>query len=374
MDEGRWIRIVGGLALVWSVVSAALVWDLTAQAKTPAPQVLAGQPQVVTRIVATASAPTSRLTVDPNPLSVPTTVAVGDTQVPALDSSDREAVQAFYTRYFGLAPVVAIGWTGNVAACTPGDIAADFRHALLQRINAFRALGGVPGTVTLDPIFNYNAQAAALMISANNRLSHSPAETDWPACWSPEGGRGVSHANIHSVRYGLNAIDGYMTDFGPANLSVGHRRWLLHPSQTRVGIGSIPGAEGQLGANAVYVISGGGPRPTTRDGFVAWPPPGYVPNALVYARWSLSLPDADFSQAAVTVTADGRPLAATVIARDDAFGDSTLVWTLAGYNDPASTWHWPALAADTAYTVTISGILGDNQPTTLTYDVVIFTP
>jgi hypothetical protein len=301
-------------------------------------------------------------------------VPVDDTQVPALETGNREAVQAFYAHYFERAPAVDIGWTGSVAACTPGDIAADFRHALLQRINAFRALAGVPGTLTLDPIFNYNAQAAALMISANSQLSHSPAEADWAACWSPEGGRGVSHANIHSVRYGLNAIDGYMTDFGPANLAVGHRRWLLHPPQTRIGIGSIPGAEGQLGANAVYVITGGGPRPATRDGFVAWPSPGYVPNTLVYARWSLSLPQADFSQASLSVTADGQPLAATVIARDDAFGDSTLVWTLAGYDDPASTWHWPPPAADTAYTVKIAGLLVAGQPTTLTYTVIIFTP
>lgn len=370
MDQGRWSSFVAGPALAWGVVGAVLAWGLAGQPKAPVAQVLAGPAPSAGRSTLRAPAMVTVPAMSP----VPTAVSAGDAQVPPLAIHDREAVRAFYERYFLRAPAVEIGWTGSVAACAPGDIAADFRHALLQRINAYRALAGVPGTVALDPIFNYNAQAAALMISANGKLSHSPAEADWPACWSPEAGRGVSHANIHSVRYGLNAIDGYMTDFGPGNESVGHRRWLLHPPQARVGIGSIPGATGQLGANAVYVISGGDARPPTRDGFVAWPPPGYVPNTLVYARWSLSLPGADFSQARVTVTGADLPHAATLIARDEAFGDSALVWTLAGRDDPGSTWHWPAPPADTAYTVTVSGLLLEGQPTTLTYTVVVFSP
>ena len=38
-----------------------------------------------------------------------------------------------------------------------------------------------------------------------------------------------------------------------------------------------------------------------RDGFVAWPPPGFVPYQTVYPRWSFVLRGADFTNATVTM-------------------------------------------------------------------------
>ena len=56
--------------------------------------------------------------------------------------------------------------------------------------------------------------------------------------------------------------------------------------------------------NAVWVIDPstyGGPRPGTRDVFVAWPPKGYVPYQVLYNRWHFSYASADLSSATVTV-------------------------------------------------------------------------
>jgi len=64
-------------------------------------------------------------------------------------------------------------------------------------------------------------------------------------------------------------------------------------------------------ANAVWVVDDAnywGPRPATRNAFVSWPPPGYVPYPVVYPRWSFSYPSADFSAATVTMTSNGVPV------------------------------------------------------------------
>ena len=110
---------------------------------------------------------------------------------------------------------------------------------------------------------------------------------------------------------GSEAIDGYIEDGGGTNLAVGHRRWLLHPPTTRMGIGDIPGQ-----ANALWVLDGAGGAVIPRDGYVAWPPKGYVPRSLVFPRWSFALVGADLASASVTVTRNGRACSVTVVHRD----------------------------------------------------------
>jgi hypothetical protein len=70
-----------------------------------------------------------------------------------------------------------------------------------------------------------------------------------------------------------------------------------------MGTGDVPESEEYMAANALWVVddSSAGPRPIVRDDFVAWPPSGYVPDNLVYDRWSFMLRDAEFSAATVSV-------------------------------------------------------------------------
>ena len=58
----------------------------------------------------------------------------------------------------------------------------------MNRINYFRAMAGVGDDITFDSTYNTKAQAAALMMSANQALSHSPP-ADWD-CFSSTVTRG----------------------------------------------------------------------------------------------------------------------------------------------------------------------------------------
>ena len=142
------------------------------------------------------------------------------------------------------------------------------------------------------------------MMSANNQLSHSPSPT-WQ-CYTPEGAAAAGKSDLFLGVYGWDAISGYVRDPGDFNGAVGHRRWILYPQTQTMGTGDLPPTGGSS-SNALWVIDGHvwDPRPATRDMFVAWPPPGYVPYQVVFPRWSFSYPNADFSQASVTMTLDG---------------------------------------------------------------------
>jgi len=128
-------------------------------------------------------------------------------------------------------------------------------------------------------------------------------------------------------------------------------------------------------AHALWVYDNNffAPRPAVRDDFVAWPPAGYVPYPVVWGRWSLSYPKADFSQARLAVTLNGASIGATTeqVAADIA-GENTLVWLLQG-TDSRSVAAKPA--ADQRYHVTVSNVLIPGQPPrTFSYDVVMFDP
>ena len=77
-----------------------------------------------------------------------------------------------------------------------------------------------------------------------------------------------------------------MDEFGAGNAAVGHRRWILYPQTRNFGNGDVPVNGSNYAANALWVIDGnfGGPRPTTREPYVAWPAPGYFPYELVPNR------------------------------------------------------------------------------------------
>ncbi len=51
---------------------------------------------------------------------------------------------------------------------------------------------------------------------------------------------------------------------------------------------------------------------------MAWPPTGYVPRPVVYARWSFFLPYADFGAATVQMHLDGCSVNASIIHADTA--------------------------------------------------------
>ena len=272
---------------------------------------------------------------------------------------------------------VDMAWTGNHDTCNPGNTSQAYKDAVLLRINYFRLAAGVPALTGLNPTFNQKAQAAAFMMSRNNRLSHFPGILpDDPAnwvCFSLDGQEGAGSSNLALGTNGASTIDSYIQDSGNGNEPVGHRRWLLHPPSQEMGTGDIPWTGTYRSSNALYVFDGHtfDPRPPVRDDFVAWPPKGHIPYQVVFQRWSFGYPDADFSGAQVRVTQNGADLPLVQYAPDNGFGENTLVWEMTGI-DRFST--WPKPAADLPCVVTIQNVLINGQPRDFTYEVIIIDP
>lgn len=136
-----------------------------------------------------------------------------------------------------------------------------------------------------------------------------------------------------------------------------------------IGTGDIPPRDGYPAANALWVFDPNiwGPRPQTREEFVAWPPPGYSPYQVVTFRWSFAYPQADFSQATVTTSRAGKPLAVQVNTPVNGYGDNTLVW------EPQVTFGSPP-ESDTLYSVTVNNVIIGGQSRAFTYTVIVFDP
>jgi len=134
-----------------------------------------------------------------------------------------------------------------------------------------------------------------------------------------------------------------MRDDGDFNEAVAHRRWVLYSRAQEMGIAT------STRYNAMVVIDDLAPT-STYNQFIAYPPAGFMPQTLVPNRWSFGIPDADFSNATVTVTAgSGSTISNTIIEQNITFfADNSIVWEPSGILTNEAT--------DVAYTITISNI------------------
>lgn len=276
-----------------------------------------------------------------------------------IDTSNRAAVASSYRN--DLLPQFSVpnGWTGDVDTCDAGSQSDEYQTATLETINWFREMTGLP-PVTLNADYNNEVQEAALLMSANGALNHSPPST-WD-CWTPEGSAGASSSNLSAGNTGPAAIFSQVRDAGTSNTAAGHRRWILCPTSQYFASGST------FNASALKVFGGNeqrGLRASSPD-WVTWPPEGNVPYQTVFDRWSLSFnasPGADFSNATVTMTEDGQAVSNTIEPLSFGFCDNTLVWVpdLSFANgDP-----------DRTITVTVSNIVISGEATTHSYDVTV---
>jgi len=75
-------------------------------------------------------------------------------------------------------------WSGDATTCEVGDMDPMARAAALRVLNLYRWLADLP-EITSDPTKDKQAQACALLMRANNSLSHMPPP-DW-MCYMAEG-------------------------------------------------------------------------------------------------------------------------------------------------------------------------------------------
>ena len=306
----------------------------------------------------------------------------------SVTTTSREEVRDFYRAIYAASENIPLAWTGNYSASSAvaaaGETSTALKEAVLLRINFFRALAGVPAGVTLNTTFAAKDQQAALMMSANRALSHTP-----PPSWiyyTAAGAEAAGQSNLSLGLFGPAAISSLMQDSDGsgslvvvgANAIVGHRRWFLYPPTREMGTGDVPGNGANfLAAHASWVTANfGAPRPATRDNFVAFPAPGYVPHQLVFARWSFSYPSADFSAATVTMTRAGAPISVRRETPANGSGENTLVWVYdsANINTIESDGH-ARPPADLTYSVSITGVkVGATTLPPFNYNVIVFDP
>lgn len=280
----------------------------------------------------------------------------------AIDTSSMSAVNNAYTTAYAPKLTEVVDWLGgSLLGCLPGLVSGSSSAATLSSLNFVRSLAGL-GPVSFSATMNAAAQKAALIMAANDQLSHYPSSA-WK-CWSSAGAKAASKSNLAIARPYLRAgqiIDLYMDDPGSNNTAAGHRRWILNPFSTTMGSGTTKTA------NALTVI---GPtnaaRPNPR--WVGWPTAGYFPNELEpNGRWSLSagLKSVNFKYASVAVYQGTKKLTVRKYAVHNGYGQPTLVWQM------------PSTFSKTqAYKVVVSGIrqTGVAKPYSKAYTVRLFTP
>lgn len=278
-----------------------------------------------------------------------------------LDPSSRASVLQAYQQQWVPAARTTTGWTGSTSPCVPGTDTAKAQAATLTAVNFARGLVGRKA-VTMDATLSAAAMKAALISQANNSLNHQPPST--AACWTQAGADASGASNLYGVSttpaYAATPIESYLDDPGASNTFAAHRRWILFSRLTKVGSGTT------TGANALYVIDPTSWLKTVSTKVSAWPSAGYFPASLEPGgRWSLSVPNADFSAATVTVKQGTTVLPTTVTSRTvTGYGDNTLVWSV----DP----RYDISRGDIAYTVAVTGYTVGGVSKTTKYTTTLF--
>jgi uncharacterized protein YkwD len=258
-------------------------------------------------------------------------------------SGDRSP-EATCTRWKADTANVAEGtWSGSVDTCMAGDISTDGRENALRFFNLIRWLADLPSVVTEDTR-NQQAQACALMMTANKMLSHMPP-MDWK-CYSDLGAKGASTSNI-SGGPGVSSVLDYMVDTGNET-TFGHRRIILSNELGPIGLGSA----GKGGSSCMQNIGGTG---KATKAWMAWPPPGAFPfqaYADTYKRsldatgWSIQSKSIDLSKAQVTVMSGGAAKPVKVEQLTGNYGNNKAIRIVPD--------GWKAAAGST-YAVSVSG-------------------
>jgi hypothetical protein len=207
-------------------------------------------------------------------------------------------------------------WSGSVAGCDPGDVAAPGRDNALKLVNLYRFLANLP-PVTNEAARDAEAQACALMMHANGQLNHFPPMS-W-TCWSSAGSNGAGTSNIASTA-GVTGVDLYMADPGNPT-TIGHRRWILSNSLGPIGLGSTSNY------SCMKVLGGSG---NAGAQFTAFPSPGEFPYEALHASfasvdetgWTIQSDSINLTGANVTIDDGGTPRPIQVVELAGGYGSA----------------------------------------------------
>jgi hypothetical protein len=251
------------------------------------------------------------------------------------DNSKQRAAFDYKENYIGTCfeSIQDLGWTGNEKHCNPGTLPIQTRVKILRRINYSRRLSGVLDQTLEDSTWSYYAQKTALLLGANNTITHDPSPN--MKCYKKAAAMGAAASNLSTIADASIRllITDQIQDGGSVNNACGHRRWLLKADMPIVGIGAAQHAYAICIMDPSTKISRSS-KIAVPDHY-AYPSATWMPYQLVYPKWSFMIPgEVDFSKADVTVTCKGKPIPCSIIDRGKvSFGDPALSWTIRGLKE-----------------------------------------
>jgi uncharacterized protein YkwD len=290
----------------------------------------------------------------------------------------KEAV-SLYDKYYAGTKISSIPWNGSVSSCDPGKLSADILHRAENRINYFRMATGLK-PITLSDEFNKKAQLTALMMTANNQISHTPAK-NWK-CYTDSGSDGAKNSNLGISDFenfpDMSFITGFILDYGHINNNIGHRKWMLNSKAELMGYGATGKHE------AIYVTGLNTTAVPEAPEFISYPPAGYFPHHLVFEKWSFALPagkKVDFRKAKVEMTdGQGKKMNVKILSTEDPwYFDPTIVWQAVDLFSSDEIKYVKNSLAERGYldkpiTVRITNVQVDSEKKEFEYRVVPFDP
>ncbi|MEO9892584.1 CAP domain-containing protein [Aurantibacter sp.] len=276
------------------------------------------------------------------------------------DNVARATAKTLYQDYYEASKTTSSDaqWNGDSANCDAGSITDGIMSKIFQRVHYFRLAVGLNNTLTENSGQSAKAQEAALMMKSNQELDHFPPSS-W-SCYTDDGSEAAGKSNL-AMSKNAEAVDLYISEPGSANGPVGHRRWLLWPRLQSIGVGNTDNS------NVLWVVGNSGTAPEDQPDYIAWPPAEYVPNNLVYPRWSFSIKGADFSQTTVSMVDEmGNSVSITMEDLNTVYGDPTIVWVPQNINTNETE--------DTAYVVNLTDVEIDGELENFEYTVILFDP
>ncbi len=205
----------------------------------------------------------------------------------ALRADYRAIAEKEYTGVFNVAPSAA-------APYEAGEIAVEALSQALETANFIRSLAGLD-ELQLDEALCEKAQKGAVLLAANEALSHQPGcPEDMAEDFYMEGADAAASSNLAMFNWQaedllIEAVLSFARDDGESNLAlVGHRRWLLYPGMGKTGFGLAEDAQGR--SYAVMYVMDASNEEANYDA-VCWPSGGLFPAEFMEKEtpWSISL-------------------------------------------------------------------------------------
>lgn len=294
------------------------------------------------------------------------------------ENRKKEAIELYQDKYLKT-QINQIPWNGSINSCDPGNLSESILRKAEERINYFRIVTGL-NPITFSDEFNEKAQHAALLMTANGQISHSPTE-NWK-CYTEEGYEGAMNSNLGIADFEnfpeISFITGFILDYGSINNNVGHRKWMLNSRTETMGYGAT-------GQHEIIYVTGvrTESRPDAPE-YIAYPPAGYFPYSLIFEKWSFAIPygkKVDFKKTKLEMfDSQGKKLSTNILSTQDPwYFDPTIVWRAEDlFSQDEIKYVKNSLPEqgllDEAITVRISQITIDDKRRDFEYKVIPFDP